>query len=236
VRHSQSRFSEAWAHAEPIEGWLTRPQAEVLFESVQMLPPASTVVEIGSHRGRSTLVLAAALPARGRLVAVDPFDAQWRYGGPDTQRALEEHLAAAGLADRVEVRATTSRAARSTYTGPVDLLYIDGKHDYWTFRDDLLWADLTPPGGTVLVHDAFSSVGVTLGLLRTLLVSPSLTYAGRTGSLARLRKGPPTMRARMRVIAQLPWCVRNLVVKVLLRLRLRSMARMVGHRGAADPF
>ena len=71
----------------------------------------------------------------------------------------------------------------------VDLLYVDGKHDYWTVRDDLRWADRVPTGGTVLVHDAFSSFGVTLGLLRTLATSSDLAYVGRTGSLARLR-GP----------------------------------------------
>ena len=151
------------------------------------------MVEIGSHQGRSTVVLAAGLTAGSRLVAVDPFDTTWRYGGPDTRRLLEEHLATAGVTDRVEVRAETSRAARSAYDGPVDLLYVDGKHDYWTVRDDLRWADRMPAGGTVLVHDAFSSFGVTLGLLRTVATSSDLAYVGRTGSLARLRRASPTV-------------------------------------------
>ena len=229
-------FTSVWLGADRIDGWLTRQQGEVLFAASAALAPGSTVVEIGSHQGRSTVVLAAGLSAGSRLVAIDPFDATWRYGAPDTRRLLTTHLEAAGVAGRVEVRAETSRDARTSYDGPVDLLFVDGKHDYWTVRDDLRWADRVPAGGTVLVHDAFSSLGVTLGLARTLATSRRLVYVGRTGSLASLRTARPTIVLRLRPLAELPWWFRNLVVKVLLRLRLRGVARLLGHEGEADPF
>src|SRR4051794_16317654 len=236
VDETRPGFAAVWDHADRITGWLSRDQATVLFDAAASLAPGSTVVEIGSHQGRSTVVLAAGLPAGCRLVAVDPFDTTWRYGGADTRRLLDEHLAAAGVADRVEVRAETSRAARAAYDGRVDLVYIDGKHDYWTVRDDLEWTHRVPAGGTVLVHDAFSSLGVTLGLVRTLATSRTLAYVGRTGSLAALRTARPTVTDRLRPLGEMPWWVRNLVVKVLLRLRLRGVARLLGHEGSADPF
>jgi predicted O-methyltransferase YrrM len=229
-------FADTWALAEPIEGWLTRDQAAVLFDSVRSLAPGSTVVEIGSHQGRSTVVLASALPEGGRVLAVDPFPAGWRYGGPDTRARLEEHLAAAEVGDRVEVVATTSRAARTSYRGGVALVYVDGRHDYWTVRDDLRWADRVPAGGTVLVHDAFSSLGVTLALLRTTPAARHLVYVGRTGSLARLEVRRPALADRLRPFGEVPWWARNLVVKVLLRLRLRAFARLLGHDLAEDPY
>jgi predicted O-methyltransferase YrrM len=232
----QPDFDDAWEHAEPIEGWLTRDQATVLFEAVRTLAPGSTVVEIGSHQGRSTVVLASALPQNGRLVAVDPFDAAWRHGGPDTRARLEAHLVAAGVGSRVEVVATTSRAARTAYGAGVDLLYVDGKHDFWTVRDDLRWSGRVPDGGVVLVHDAFSSLGVTLALLGTLPAARRLAYSGRTGSLARLEVRRPTLPDRVRPVREVPWWLRNLVVKVLLRLRLRRVARLLGHDLAADPY
>ncbi len=231
-----SAFADVWTHAEPIEGWLTRAQAVVLFDAVRALAPGSTVVEIGSHQGRSTLVLAAALPDGGRLVAVDPFPADWRYGGPDTRARLEENLSTAGVRDRVEVLPTTSRAARTSYRGQAGLVYVDGKHDHWTVRDDLRWADRVPEGGVVLVHDAFSSLGVTTALLRTLPFSRRLAYVGRTGSLARLEVRRPTYVDRLRPFREVPWWTRNLVVKVLLRLRLRRAARLLGHDLAEDPY
>jgi len=236
VDDSRVRFEDAWSHASAIEGWLTRDQALVLFDAAESLPAGSTVVEIGSHQGRSTVVLASALPPGGHLVAVDPFDPTWRYGAPSTRDHLLAHLAAAGVSDRVEIVTTTSREARASYSGPVDLVYVDGKHDYWTVREDLRWADRVADRGVLLVHDAFSSFGVTLALLRTLPTSGRLAYTGRTGSLARLEVRRPTAAERARPLREMPWWVRNLVVKVLLRLRMRAVAHLLGHTGAADPY
>ncbi len=39
-----------------------------------------------------------------------------------------------------------------------------------------------------------------------------------------------------RMSANMPEGVRNLVVKVLLRARLRAAARLLGHEGSADPY
>jgi predicted O-methyltransferase YrrM len=236
VDESSPSFADTWARADAIEGWLTRDQAAVLFEAARSLPPGSTVVEIGSHQGRSTVVLASGLTAGGRVMAVDPFDADWRYGAPDTHTRLLEHLTAAGVVGKVDVVAATSRAARASYEGVVGLVYVDGRHDYRTVRDDLTWAARVPDGGVVLVHDAFSSIGVTLALLRTLPVARRLAYTGRTGSLARFEARRPRGGERWRALRELPWWGRNVVVKVLLRLRLRRVARLLGHELAADPF
>ena len=66
--------------------------------------------------------------------------------------------------------------------------------------------------------------------------SGRLAYAGRTGSLARLEVRRPTAAERARPLREVPWWVRNLVVKALLRLRMRAVARLLGHTGAADPY
>ena len=220
-----------------VPGWLTDDQARALHAAASAVPSGGRVVEIGSHHGRSTIVLAHAARSVGaRVTAVDPFPADWRYGAAGTEAAFRAGTARAGVADVVDLQVTTSAEARASWDGPVHLLYVDGKHDYWSLRDDLRWSRHVPEGGTVLVHDAFSSLGVTLGLLRELLPSRRLTYAGRTGSLARLRVAPPTPADRAQVLGPLPWFARNLVVKVLLRLRLRALARLLGHRGTDDPY
>jgi methyltransferase family protein len=129
-----------------------------------------------------------------------------------------------------------STKARPGWQRPLDLLYIDGKHDYWTLSDDLRWAVHLPSGAAVMVHDAYSSIGVTLGLLRHVLFSRQLTYERRAGSLALFRVRPPTTRDRLRILAELPWWIRNVGIKVLLRLRLRRVARLVGHDSPYDPY
>jgi predicted O-methyltransferase YrrM len=229
-------FRDAYARARQVPGWLTEAQARVLHEAASMVPKDGRVVEIGSHHGRSTLVLADAL-SPGTLVAVDPFPVDWRYGAPGTEAALRHNLAAAGAADVVELRVATSREVRESWTEPVDLVYVDGKHDHWTAYDDLRWAEHLAAGGSLLLHDAFSSLGVTTALLRaTLRPGTALRYRRRTGSLATLDVGRPGHADRARVLAELPWFARNLVVKVALRLRLFRVAGALGHEGLDDPF
>lgn len=229
-------FGAAFAAAEPIPGWLTRDQARDLYAAATAVPPGGRAVEIGSHHGRSAVVLAAGLPEGARLVAVDPFPDDWRYGAAGTEQEFRAHTERAGVSGAIELRVATSREVREGWAGRLDLVYVDGKHDFWTVRDDLHWAHLVTPGGWVFVHDAFSSLGVTTALLRDLLPSRSLRYVGRTGSLARLQVASPSWADRARLLAQLPWWLRNLVVKVCLRLRLRPLARVLGHRDAADPY
>ena len=136
----------------------------------------------------------------------------------------------------VDVRRSSSADALASWRGQVDLLYVDGKHDTASAVRDLRWSRHLRPGGRVLVHDSFSSLGVTIALLVRVLPRRDLRYVGRTASLAVLERGRPTVGDRFRLVAQLPWWLRNLGIKVLLRLRLRRVAALVGHRDAADPY
>jgi predicted O-methyltransferase YrrM len=218
-----------------VPGWLTRAQAQDLWQAVAGSRSSPVVVEIGSHHGRSTVVLASAR-ADVRVTAVDPFVTARLFAGPEVQKSLQHNLRRLGVDRRVVVLATTSRAARADWSGPVDVLYIDGKHDYWSVSDDLKWAEHVRSGSPVLVHDAFSSLGVTLALLRHALPGDRLRYAGRTGSLARFVVGRPERADRMAMLAELPWWARNMVVKLLLRLRATRAASLLGHTGRYDPY
>jgi len=225
----------AWQEIDAIPGWLTRAQAEALQQAVADAGPAPVVVEIGSHHGRSTVVLAAARPD-AVVTTIDPFITARLFPGRVVRASLLTTLNRFGVQDRVQQWTMTSRAARSQWSGVIDVLYIDGKHDYWTVSDDVLWADHVRPGGYVLIHDAFSSVGVTLALLRHVLLSPRLRYEGRTGSLARFCVAAPRRADRLAMLSAMPWWFRNVGIKVLLRLRLRHALDAVGHQGPYDPY
>ena len=89
-------------------------------------------------------------------------------------------------------------------------------------------------GGRLLVHDAFSAVGVTLALAPEVIGRAQWRYRGRSGSLAeyeRVAALSPAARARevARGLAEVPWFVRNLVIKALLLARLPQVARLLGH-------
>lgn len=232
-----ARFEDAWSLAHDIPGWLTEDQARLLWGSARALPARARVLEIGSYQGRSTVVLASALALTdGELVAVDPFVDDWKYGSPQTRGRFEAHLARAGVAGRVRLVAEYSTRARPTWSERLDLLFIDGKHDVVTVLDDLRWTAHLTPGSRVLIHDCFSSVGVTLGVLALLRPHAPLRYAARTGSLAVFEAASPTARDRLRLVGQLPWWLRNIGLKVLLRLRLGTLARRLGHDSPYDPY
>ena len=226
-------FAEVLASAEGIGGWLTPAQARLLWEQALAVPADGLIVEIGSHQGRSTVVLAS---GRARVVAIDPFVGGAMFGGLATRELFVANLAAAGVSGRVELRQDRSTALRPSWSSAVDFLYIDGKHDYWTVSDDLRWTSFLPDGGRVAIHDAFSSIGVTLALLRHVLFSRRLRYLSRVGSLALFSVSPPSRADRLRMAAQLPWWLRNVGIKILLRLRLRPVARLFGHHDTYDPY
>jgi predicted O-methyltransferase YrrM len=235
VRYDGS-FETVWPLADEAAGWLTRDQGLLLHSSAAALRPDATIVEIGSYEGRSTLVLAAGLGPEGAVVAIDPWVEDWKFGAAGTRDRFTQHLRDAGLTDRVRVVAERSQRVRPGWRAPIDLLFIDGKHDVWSFSDDLRWSRHCPPGSLVLVHDCFSSIGVTLGVLGHVLPSRHLTYLDRVGSLARFHVRRPSARDRLRIVREIPWWLRNVVVKVALRLRLAGVSRALGHDGAADPY
>ena len=212
-----------------VEGWLTEAQAARLDRCARAVPDGGRIVEIGSFRGRSTIVLARAAAAGAEVVAIDPhlgsdrgpqeIAARPELGEQDTQifRAnLERH----GVLDRVRhVRMLSSEAPLED---AIDLLYVDGAHRFGPARDDLVrWGARVRDGGTMLVHDSFSSIGVTLALLASVTFSRRWRYAGRDGSLAEYVAGGGGPSSAMRQLAQLPWFAYNVVLKVLTVLRIR---------------
>ncbi len=216
-----------------IGGWLKPAQARMLWDCAVAVPSGGLIVEIGSHQGRSTVVLAA---AQARVVAIDPFVTGAKFGGLPTRAKFLTNIARAGVADRIELKQAKSTELRPSWSEPIDFLYIDGKHDYWTLSDDLRWTRFLPAGGQVAIHDAFSSIGVTLGLLAHALPGRRLRYLRREGSLALFEVGVPSWTDRLRFLGQLPWWIGNVGIKILLRLKLYPLARLVGHHDTADPY
>jgi len=213
-----------------VEGWLTEAQAARLDRCARAVPAGGRIVEIGSFRGRSTIVLARAAPEGAEVVAVDPhlgsdrgpqeIAAQPELGEQDTQ-TFRANLDRHGVLERVtHVRMLSSEAP---LPDAIDLLYVDGAHRFGPARGDLVrWGARVRGGGTMLVHDSFSSIGVTLALLTAITPARRWRYAGRSGSLAEYvadgRGGPASALAQ---VAQLPWFAYNVALKALTVLRIR---------------
>jgi predicted O-methyltransferase YrrM len=233
-----------------VEGWMSEGQARRLWDRASALTAGDLVVEIGSYHGRSAIVLATAAPEGVEVVAIDPHAGNDRgpqqIVGPaeEGQRDHETFLAnleRAGVSDRIRHVRLPSQEAGSAVDGPIHLLYIDGAHRYVPARSDIVeWGDRVADGGTLLIHDSFSSVGVTLAIATTLLAGGSFRYIGRERSMAEYRRERLTPAERVanavRQVAELPWFARNVVIKVLIVARLGRLTRLLGHRDPTWPY
>ena len=232
-----------------VEGWLTDDQIARLHAAATGAPAGGRIVEIGSFRGRSTIVLASAAPPDTDVVAIDPHAGNDR--GPQeiegfeaeaaTDNAVfEANLDRAGVRSRVTHHRLFSAAAHDAVEGDIDVLFIDGAHRFAPARADIRdWGARVVPGGRMLIHDSFSSVGVTLAILVELVLSGGWRYEGRSGSLAEYRRTrlSPADRAgnAARQLLQLGWFVRNVVVKALILAGLGRFTRLLGHRQQTWP-
>ena len=169
-------FDEVLAKVDGVDGWMSPDQARRLFDAAASTHLGDQIVEIGSFRGRSTIVLASAAADGVAVVAIDPHAGNDR--GPQEiegfaaeaatdHEAFNANLAAAGVAHRVRHVRAFSDAAHPQVEGDIAVLYIDGAHRFGPARADIRdWGARVAPGGTLLIHDSFSSVGVTLAILR----------------------------------------------------------------------
>jgi predicted O-methyltransferase YrrM len=126
---------------------VSAPQGKLLSLLAQ-IHGARTILEIGTLGGYSTIWLARALPEGGRLVTLefDPVHAEVARG----------NIAAAGLADKVQVRVgpalETLPALQREGAGPFDLFFIDA--DKVNNPEYLRWAlELGRPGSLIVVDN-----------------------------------------------------------------------------------
>ena len=234
-----------------VQGWMTPGQASTLYDSAVCCPDHSQIVEIGSFQGRSTIVLAMAADPSIEIIAIDPHAGNDR--GPqeidgyadeaDSDHAVfNSNLATAGVADRVRHLRMFSDDAHDVVAGDLGVLYVDGAHRYAPARADIAsWGARVADGGTRLIHDSFSSIGVTMAILRELVLGTKFRYVGRSRSMTIYRAdltGGVGQRAKnaARQLAQLPWFVKNVALKALLSAGLGKVMTRFGRTAPEWPY
>ncbi|MEE1792036.1 O-methyltransferase [Streptomyces sp. BE308] len=124
------------------------PNQGKLLNLLARLQGARTILEIGTLGGYSTIWLARALPAGGRLVTLE--------ADPAYAEVARANIARAGLAEVVEVRVgpalETLPALAAEGYGPFDVVFIDA--DKPSNPDYLAWSvELTRPGSLIIADN-----------------------------------------------------------------------------------
>lgn len=153
------------ARMKAIEGWLEEDEADLLIaataRALSSFSGLHALVEIGSHCGRSSVVLgsvAKAVCPGAKVYAIDPHDGklgaldQGIRVGPPTLEKFKRNIAHAGLAGIIEI--IQKHSFDVLWDQPISLLLIDGLHDYMNVvRDFTHFEPSVVAGGYVAFHD-----------------------------------------------------------------------------------
>jgi len=108
------------------------------------------IVEIGRRKGGSLLILCSHSPTS----KVYSIDSQSKYDD-----SIVKLLKASDISrDRYKLIVEHSQSIHKWDCGDIDLLFIDGNHNFnAAYKDLLLWVPRVKPGGLVMMHDISNS-------------------------------------------------------------------------------
>ncbi len=155
-------------------GMIRHTEAGMLFQWARMLPPEAVVVEIGCYGGLSTSYLLSGLSAGsgGMVFAIDPFNSnlEKQVELTDSRVSLEQkpskglvsdRLVASGFEGMFDLIEGYSQDVASSWSRPIDFLWIDGNHEQ-AYQDFLDFKAHLKPESRVAVHDAHPRYGYQL--------------------------------------------------------------------------
>jgi MMP 1-O-methyltransferase len=138
-----------------IPGWLADEEGEALYDLARMCTGKGVIVEIGSWKGKSTVCLGLGSKAGASLpvYSIDPH-AAYRFG--EFKASVDE----AGIADLVQPVPSFSQQAADDFHEPIELLFVDGSHEYELVLEDFeKWVPKVVDGGWVAFHDTTWTAG-----------------------------------------------------------------------------
>lgn len=138
-------------------GHVSPAEMQLLYDLASSVPRNGAIVEIGAMQGKSTVCLGLGAKQAGAWVwSIDPHEDQQvneetRYG-MHNHAALLMNLCLHEVADVVRVVALRSEWVAEVWTFAIELLWIDGAHEYESVRADLLnWSYYARK---IAVHDS----------------------------------------------------------------------------------
>jgi predicted O-methyltransferase YrrM len=138
-----------------VPGWLTDEEGEALYELARACTGEGVIVEIGSWKGKSTICLGRGSQAGASvpIYAIDPH-ADYRFGD------FKANVDRAGIAELVNPIASLSQPAADDFHEPIELLFVDGSHEYDLVLEDFeKWVPKVVDGGWVAFHDTTWTAG-----------------------------------------------------------------------------
>ena len=177
--------------SESLSGHLRKREVQFLA-TLPFLSMEGDILEIGSFKGKSTIILAKATEAAGhaKIYACDPLSLSCSTDPTDAvKEELPEifynNLQAYGVQARVEFFQMRSDKLAETWNKPLKILWIDGDHTYTGVLNDLtLFEKHLKPGAIVCFHDVLHEFeGPIRIFMEKILLSSQYGDCGLCGSI-----------------------------------------------------
>ena len=142
-----------------VEGYTSLKEGLFLYSLASTLKKSSVVMEIGSWKGRSTIWLASGLKdgsGSGHVFAVDHGVGDSEAGLQQTAEVFSANIKKNNVAEMITTIFKKSEEAIQDWSEPIDILFIDGAHDYESVRRDFLWEKYLVDGGWLVMHDVLN--------------------------------------------------------------------------------
>ena len=167
-------------------------EGSLLFDYASKIPIKGLILEIGSWRGRSTVWLGQGAMFRGgQVLAVDPHKGMEGFG--ESYNEFLSNIDRCKVSHNVMPILLTSKDFFDTYTEKVDMVFIDGLHDYSTVLNDTLESlDHLKENGILAMHDTVAYEGPYKVLKMLLFWDSRVRALKQVGQVTVLRKTKPT--------------------------------------------
>ncbi len=188
-------MESALIEANKIGGYLSDREARGLFVLAVNPTCPGRVVEIGTFKGKSAVLLAKAVSAigEGAIVAVDPHEAASvevdlsHYGKESVHAECMANFSQSGVENMVEFHQLRSTCFAKSWpvSQRIRLLWIDGDHTYSGAKGDLeAFAPYLADGAIVAMHDVLHEHGgPTRAFAEGILLSKDFSAFGFFGSV-----------------------------------------------------
>jgi len=180
-----------------IDSAVTDKEGECLYRLAKNCQGKGVIVEIGSWKGKSTILLAKGSEAGNKLkvYAIDPHtgSAEHRemYGEVWTFDEFKKNIETARVDHLIVPILKTSIEAAKDFRDPVELIFVDGSHEYDLVKLDFdLWFPKVIEGGVMVFHDTTWRAGPkrvveelvykSRNFRNVTFIDDSITYAEKT--------------------------------------------------------
>lgn len=133
--------------------YLFHEEVDALQELARSLPHGAHIVNIGAGNGTSGLAFMQARPDL-RITTIDIQLESSPFGCLQGEEAVFRKADCWGDPRHQQIHGDSKDVGRDWTQGPVDLVFVDGGHQYHEAKGDLdVWRQHIRPGGLLAVHD-----------------------------------------------------------------------------------